>query len=112
MMSQRRRRHTLEQIIRKLCEGEKLLGQGAEFAPPSGGRHGASMRGRPRCGQRLRGISRAHPRRGWLKAYYCNPCELRSALGYDPARCLEAASRHRRMTFRAYELHRWYAGHR
>lgn len=28
--SQRRRRHTPEQIIRKLREGEKLLGQGAE----------------------------------------------------------------------------------
>ena len=30
-MSQRRRRHTPEQIIRKLREGEKLLGQGAEL---------------------------------------------------------------------------------
>lgn len=29
-MSQRRRRHTPEQIIRKLREGEKLLGQGGE----------------------------------------------------------------------------------
>lgn len=30
-MGQRRRRHTPEQIIRKLREGEKLLGQGAEL---------------------------------------------------------------------------------
>lgn len=30
-MSQRRRRHTPEQIIRKLREGEKLLGQGSEL---------------------------------------------------------------------------------
>lgn len=30
-MSQRRRRHTPEQIIRKLREGEKLLGQCAEL---------------------------------------------------------------------------------
>lgn len=28
MMTQRRRRHTAEQIVRKLREGEKLLGQG------------------------------------------------------------------------------------
>lgn len=30
-MSQRRRRHTPEQIVRKLREGEKLLGQGTEL---------------------------------------------------------------------------------
>jgi putative transposase len=30
-MTQRRRRHTPEQIIRKLREGEKLLGQGSEL---------------------------------------------------------------------------------
>jgi len=31
-MSQRRRRHTPEQVIRKLREGEKQLGAGAELA--------------------------------------------------------------------------------
>jgi putative transposase len=31
-MATRRRRHTPDQIIRKLREGEKLLGQGAELA--------------------------------------------------------------------------------
>ena len=31
-MGQRRRRHTPEQIVRKLREGEKLLGQGAELS--------------------------------------------------------------------------------
>jgi putative transposase len=30
-MAQRRRRHTPEQIIRKLREGEKLLGEGTEL---------------------------------------------------------------------------------
>jgi transposase-like protein len=30
-MTQRRRRHTPEQIVRKLREGEKLLGQGSEL---------------------------------------------------------------------------------
>lgn len=33
-MGQRRRRHTPEQIIRTLREGEKLLGQGTELPEP------------------------------------------------------------------------------